>query len=170
MHEFGAAYGPHVPAFFPGSYTDAVKEAKSRGRMLFIYLHCPTHGETETFVRSTLCTESVCNFLRENMIAWAGTIKHSDAYKLCQTLTVPSFPYVAALAPQGAANNVAVVFRHTGLIDADTLITQLLLRMEVRHHNAEGRESSGIALGRCSLLSARCSLCLSVFLRLISRS
>lgn len=39
LHEFGTAYGPHVPDFFPGSYTDAVKEAKSRGRMLFIYLH-----------------------------------------------------------------------------------------------------------------------------------
>ena len=76
-----------------------------------------------------------------------------DAYKLCQTLTVPSFPYVAALAPQGATNNVAVVFRHTGLIDADTLIAQLLLRMEVSASAScahADRRHSYLSLNACS--------------------
>jgi FAS-associated factor 2 len=130
LFDFAKQYGPHVPEFFPGSYTDAVKEAKSRGRMLFLYLHCTTHDDTDAFVRNTLCTESMCNFLRENFVAWAGSIKSTDAYKLAQTLSVASFPYVAALSPQGGASSVAVVFRHTGPIGVEELMSQLLLRME----------------------------------------
>ena len=134
LRDFSSRFGPHVPDFYRGSYTEAVKEAKQRGRMLFIYLHSPMHADMEGFVRDTLCTESVCNFLRENFVSWAGNIKHADAYRLCTTLNVTSFPYVAALSPQGAVNSVAVVFRHSGPLSGDELIRQLLLRMET--HNS----------------------------------
>lgn len=41
-----------------------------------------------------------------------------------------TFPFIAVLAPQGSGNTVAVVFRHTGLIDSDTLVRELLHRKE----------------------------------------
>jgi len=154
LHDFAQQYGPHVPDFFPGTYTDAVKEAKSRGRMLFLYLHCTTHDDTEAFVRGTLCTESVCNFLRENFVSWAGSIKSADAYRLAQTLSVASFPYVAALSPQGAGSTVAVVFRHTGPLGAEELMSQLLLRMET-HESILGSMAAQRSQADASRDSAR---------------
>lgn len=131
LDEFSSAYGPHVPDFVRGSYADAVREAKNRGRLLFLYLHCAAHDDTEEFVRTGLCVESTCNFLRENFVSWMGTTKHADAYRLCQTFNVLSFPYIAVLAPQGSGNSVAVVFRHTGVLTSDALIRELLQRMEM---------------------------------------
>lgn len=48
-----------------------------------------------------------------------------------KTLGVASFPYIAVLAPQGSVQTVAVVFRHSGPLEADTLIRELLQRMEI---------------------------------------
>lgn len=49
---------------------------------------------------------------------------------MCQTFGVSTFPFIAVLAPQGSTNSVAVLFRHAGLIESDTLIRELLHRKE----------------------------------------
>lgn len=109
LADLAATYGPRIPAFHAGNYTDAVKAAKQSGRYLFLYLHCPSHDDTDAFLRRTLCDESVVNFLGENFVNWAGTIKHADAYRLCQTLNVASFPFLAVVAPHGEANSIVMV-------------------------------------------------------------
>lgn len=131
MSELAKTYGPYVPDFFNGSYTDAVKEARTRGRLLFVYLHSSAHDDTDGFLRNTLCIEQTYNFLRENFVSWAGTIKHTDSYRLAHTFDASSFPFVAVLAPQAAANSVAVVFRRCGVLDSDSLVRELLHRMEL---------------------------------------
>jgi hypothetical protein len=70
--EFKRAY-PNAPIFFPGnpldlflsssvcvesvtdvmigSYMEAVRHARSHGRLLFVYLHAPAHDDTPAFCR-----------------------------------------------------------------------------------------------------------------------
>jgi len=148
---------PNLPECNTGSYTDAVRAAKTNRRLLFLYLHCASHDDTDTFVRETLCHESMRNFLREHFEVWIGSIKHTEVYRLSIMLGVASFPFIALLAPQGSASlysssaapassaSVAVVFRHTGLISSEALLSQLLLRKETYEQIEGNLEAQRVA-------------------------
>lgn len=133
-------YGVHGPNWFLGSYTEAIREAKAKNKLLFIYIHSPSHENTDSFLKSVLYTETIQNFFSEaQCVCWIGDVSKSEPYTLFQKLKATSFPYVALLAPDfkapnssssSAADTVAIIFRHEGLIELDTLISSLLQRIE----------------------------------------
>jgi len=96
--------------------------------MIFIYIHCVRHDDTQKFCSETLCTESVTNFLNDNFITWIGNVSNPDAYQLSHTLGVTTFPFISVLAPH--ARQLAVVFRHTGLLSSDALIAAMVHMMD----------------------------------------
>lgn len=79
---------------------------------MFVYLHCDSHQHAEQFLRETLCTESLTNFLNEHFVVWVGDVRHSEAHRLSTSLAAPAYPFLCVLAPQSGRNQVSVVLRH----------------------------------------------------------
>jgi FAS-associated factor 2 len=123
IENFEAKHEYH-PSFFRGSYIDAVRHAASMKRLLFVYLHCDDHEDTETFERETVCTESITNFLNENFVTWIGNVKHPDAHRLSAKLQCESYPFFAVFASSGST--IKLLARHSGIVDTDSLIVQLM--------------------------------------------
>jgi hypothetical protein len=102
-----------------GSYITALQQARNQDKLLFVYLHCDTHEDTPTFIRSTakkillvfclycpslllpffcffgsssqtFCTEAIKDFLNVNFVTWMGNIKHTGP----SLHVLPSSPFV----------------------------------------------------------------------------
>eukprot|EP01006_Ploeotia_vitrea_P039000 TRINITY_DN66300_c6_g1_i1.p1 TRINITY_DN66300_c6_g1~~TRINITY_DN66300_c6_g1_i1.p1 ORF type:complete len:463 (-),score=239.90 TRINITY_DN66300_c6_g1_i1:32-1420(-) len=130
-----------VPAFVKGSFKTAVSTARDRGQLLFVYLHSPQHEDTPRFLRECVCTETMMNFLNENATAWAGNIQHNDAFRVSSILAADTFPFVALLVPPSSASGrVAVLYRHSGIFDANDLVVDLLQYMEAHAHGVQSQQ------------------------------
>lgn len=51
IREYETEYGQQHPAFFQGSYSQALSHAKSELKFLLVYLHCADHQDTPVFCR-----------------------------------------------------------------------------------------------------------------------
>lgn len=119
---------PDWPPFLEGTYPQAVRESKRQSKLLFIYLHDQSNNQCEQFINQTLATEDMCNFMRENFVGWMGDVNSADGARLKATLRVNQFPFIALLAP--TAGQLAILYRHSGLITIDNLIHTLLVKLE----------------------------------------
>ena len=123
---------PHAPPFLPSSYLSAIRAAKASHKLLFVYLHAPSSPLTTPFLRSTLCTEAIHNFVEQNFVAWMGSMhNNADAQRLAQSLRVRGgSPFIALLAPM--QGQLAVMYRRDGGEGegVDALIHDLLVKME----------------------------------------
>ena len=128
-------YNDSLPIIHNTTYPAAVRHAKTNNKMLLIYLHRETNPDCHTFINDTLCTESVRNYINENVILWCGNIIHPDGDRLSHTLHATQFPYLALLSTNVTGNQVALVYKYMGLIDSDTLIAQLLNAIETNTAN-----------------------------------
>jgi len=125
LAEFKQVYPSPWPPFHNGSFSEAVRAAEQRQLPLFVYLHSDQHEDTDSFCKNTLCTVSVCTYLRENCVCWAGNIRSPEAFQLSQRVRATSFPYVALLAPTQRSGQLAGLYQHCGLISADDLVVRM---------------------------------------------
>lgn len=120
-----------------GPYSDAA--AKSSGSLLFVYLHSPLHQDTESFLRQTLCTEVMCEYLdRAEVVSWAGDISQNDGHWLAGILGVHGYPFIAVLGPgeNSTSTSSCILYRHTGHIEPEAL------KAQISHyaHTAQGEQ------------------------------
>lgn len=100
IDEFDADFGVQHPTFAAGSYQTAVQQAYRDSKFLLVYIHSPMHDETAKFCHQALCTEGISRFINENMIMWAGSVWHPEAYALSSQLRATSYPFLAVLICQ----------------------------------------------------------------------
>lgn len=133
----------NLPNIHNGSYVSAVQYAKSQHKCLLVYLHSDTQStECDLFIENILCNEAIYNFINENLILWCGNITYRDGHKLCNTLHVSNFPFIALLSTHLQNNQVGLLYRHTGSnIDVDTLLTHLLNGIEQSEHSRIQQQS-----------------------------
>ena len=84
IREFEEEYGENRLPFFEGGYAQAFDLAKKELRFLLVVLVSPEHDETSSFIRETLSSQEVADFIRDpdNQITlWAGNVQDSEAYK-----------------------------------------------------------------------------------------
>ncbi|KAI8620363.1 hypothetical protein BC830DRAFT_1099718 [Chytriomyces sp. MP71] len=128
--DYEAKHGSEHPAFFQGTYSQALEICKRELRCLVVILHSEEHDDTEAFCRDTLASPIVLNFLREKrFLVWGGNICESEAFVVSNTLLATRYPFLSLIAPQGSSRMV-VVDRVEGLIAPDALVATLQRQLD----------------------------------------
>jgi len=118
FHDGDAASGIH---FVQLSHREALRFASRQTKLLLVYLHSPTHQESELFCSQVLTAPEVTSYVNENFVAWGGCVRDGDAHALAEGVNVTSFPYVALL-DSTARGGTSLVMSCDGFIDTDGLI------------------------------------------------
>lgn len=78
VREFEEEYGNHDLHFFDGGYAQAYDLAKKDLKFLMVVLLSPEHDDTSTFVRDTLLSQEVVNYINDpqnKILLWAGNVQ-----------------------------------------------------------------------------------------------
>ncbi|KAL6004445.1 Plant UBX domain-containing protein 10 [Asimina triloba] len=94
---FEREYGSRHPNFVTEGFMDALQRARREFRMLFVYLHSPEHPDTPVFCERSLCSDVVSAFVNENFVAWGGSIRGSEGFKMSNSLKASRFPFCAVV-------------------------------------------------------------------------
>ncbi|XP_078477644.1 FAS-associated factor 2, partial [Lampetra planeri] len=123
------------PAFYQGSYSQAVSDAKRELRFLLVYLHVEQHPDTNTFCRETLCHPEVVDLLNSRTVVWACSTSRPEGYRVSQALRSPACPFVGVLCLR--EQRVSVVGRLEGALPPTSLRAQLELVLERNQHHLD---------------------------------
>ena len=128
--EFEEEYGSHELPFFEGGYAQAYDSAKGDLKFLMVVLLSPEHDDTAPFVRETLLSPEVVNFINNplnNIILWAGNVQDSEAYQVSNGLNCSKFPFAALVVhtPQDSSASMCTVARIVGPQSASAFAAKL---------------------------------------------
>ncbi len=130
MREFGEEYGSHSLQFFENGYAQALDLAKRDLKFLVVILLSPEHDDNSAFVRESLLSPDVVNYLNnaENrIIVWAGSVQDSEAYQVSNALRCTKFPFTAVIAhtAQQSSTTMSVVSRIAGSMPPTAFLARL---------------------------------------------
>ncbi|KAF3950289.1 hypothetical protein CMV_023933 [Castanea mollissima] len=112
------------PNFVSQGFMDALQRSRNEFKLLFVYLHSPDHPDTPLFCERTLCSEALAAFVNENFVAWGGSIRASEGFKMSNSLKASRFPFCAVVM---AATNqrIALLQQVEGPKSPEEMITIL---------------------------------------------
>ncbi|PKI36742.1 hypothetical protein CRG98_042872 [Punica granatum] len=93
--EYGSC--PTRPNFVSEGFMDALQRSRNTYKLLFVYLHSPDHPDTPVFCERTLCNDVLAAFVNENFVAWGGSIRASEGFKMSNSLKASRFPFCAVV-------------------------------------------------------------------------
>ncbi|KAI9710067.1 MAG: hypothetical protein M1812_007531 [Candelaria pacifica] len=119
LREFEEEYGGHSLTIYENGYAQALDQAKRDLKFLLVVLLSPEHDDTSSFVRHTLLSPDVVNYINNpstNILLWAGSVQDSEAYQVSTALKCTKFPFSALIVhtPQQSTVSMSVVQRITG--------------------------------------------------------
>ncbi|OAG04118.1 uncharacterized protein CC84DRAFT_1123871 [Paraphaeosphaeria sporulosa] len=119
IREFEEEYGENQLPFFENGYAQAFDLAKKNLQFLLVILISPEHDETASFIRETLLSQEVVDFIRDpnnNIILWAGNVHDSEAYQVSTSLNCTKFPFAGLIVhtPQVSSTAMGIATRITG--------------------------------------------------------
>lgn len=140
IREFEEEYGANDLLFFENGYAQAYDEAKRDLKYLMVVLISPEHDETAEFVRNTLLSSAVKDFLESNkhsIVLWAGSMQDSEAYQVANGLNCTTFPFTALVVhtPSVSSTAMSVIARISGSTQPAAYVTSLQRAMS-RHSEA----------------------------------
>ncbi|XP_078154335.1 UBX domain-containing protein [Carex rostrata] len=97
--EFNRDFGSSgsAPRFVPENFMDALQRSQREYKLLFVYLHSPDHPDVPIFCENCLCAAPVAAFINENFVAWGGSIRRTEGFKMSNSLNASRFPFCAAV-------------------------------------------------------------------------
>ncbi|XP_016505499.1 plant UBX domain-containing protein 10 [Nicotiana tabacum] len=121
---FERDFGSLKPNFVAEGFMDALQRSRNEYKLLFVYLHSPDHQDTPVFCEKTLCNEDLVAFINENFVAWGGSIRASEGFKMSNSLKASRFPFCAVVM---AATNqrIALLQQVEGPKSPEELLTVL---------------------------------------------
>lgn len=133
--EFEEEYGPNDLPFFEGGIAQAHDLAKKDLKFLMVVLLSQEHDDTTSFVRETLLSPDVVNFIKENektIVLWGGSVVDSEAYQVSIEYSCTKFPFTAlvCLTPKEGSTRMGIVKRLVGPMAADDYLGELQAAME----------------------------------------
>lgn len=136
--EFEEEFGTHNLPLFEGGYAQAFDLAKKELKFLMIVLISPEHDETTSFVRETLLSQEVVEFVRNsenNIILWAGNVQDAEAYQVSSAINCTKFPFAALIVhtPQVSATAMGIAVRIAGPTPPTPFISKL--RQAIQTHS-----------------------------------
>ncbi|KDP25236.1 hypothetical protein JCGZ_20392 [Jatropha curcas] len=96
---FEREYGSRRPNFVTEGFMDALQRSRNAYKLLFVYLHSPDHPDTPMFCERTLCSDVFSAFVNENFVAWGGSIRASEGFKMSNSLKASRYPFCAVVMP-----------------------------------------------------------------------
>ena len=128
--EFEKRYGSHGLRFHQDGYAQTYDLAKKELKFLLVVLLSPENDDTEAFVRGSLLSDIVVNYINDphnNIIIWAGTILDSEPYQLSNALDCTKFPFAALIShtPQDSSTSMSIIARISGLTSPTTFVARL---------------------------------------------
>ncbi|KAL8997108.1 MAG: hypothetical protein Q9169_003544 [Polycauliona sp. 2 TL-2023] len=138
VREFEEEYGQHGLDFYPDGYAQAYDLAKKDLKFLLVVLLSPEHDDTTTFVRGTLLSQEVVNYVNDpqnKIILWAGSVQDSEAYQISTALNCSKFPFAAVVAhtPEDSSTSMSTIVRISGLVPPSTFVARL--RAAISNHS-----------------------------------
>lgn len=130
MRELEEEYGSHSLKLFENGYAQALDIAKRDLKFLLVVLLSPEHDDNAGFVRETLFSPQVVNYInnpKNNIILWAGSVQDSEAYQVSNALRCTKFPFAAVIVQtaQYPSTAMSVVSRITGLMPPTAFLARL---------------------------------------------
>ena len=125
--DFEEEYGAHGLPFFEGGHAQALDTAKSDLKFLLTVLISPEHDDTESFIRDTLLSPEVANFIKDpanNVILWGGNVLDSEAYQVAKEYSAAKYPFscLACLTPKEGSTRMGIVKRLVGPMTAESYL------------------------------------------------
>lgn len=131
--EYGVTHGT-LP-FHEGGYAQAFDIAKRDLKYLLVVLLSPEHDDTTPFVRDTLLSPDLVQFVKQpsnNIILWAGTVQDAEAYQVASALNITRFPYACLIVhtPSVSATAMSKIATSTGPVTSQDLIAKMQTAMQ----------------------------------------
>ena len=138
--EYGVTHGT-LP-FHEGGYAQAFDLAKRDLKYLLVVLLSPEHDDTAPFVRDTLLSPELVNFVKQpsnDIVLWAGTVQDAEAYQVASALNVTRFPYTCLIVhtPSVSSTAMSKVATTAGPIAASDLITKIQTAITTQNRELE---------------------------------
>jgi FAS-associated factor 2 len=108
IHEFSQEHGQNQLPFLDKGYAHSLDDAKKDLKFLLVVLISPEHSVIRSYVKDTLTSESVINYLRDNsnnILLWGGSVRDTEAYQVSTAFNVTRFPYAALVAHAPSSNS-----------------------------------------------------------------
>ncbi|KAI9783368.1 MAG: hypothetical protein M1839_003902 [Geoglossum umbratile] len=130
IREFEEEYGSNELPFLECGYAQALDRAQKNLEFLLVILFSPEHDDTSSFVRETLLSPEVVDFIKNpqnNIIVWAGSVQDSEAYQVSTALNCTKFPFTALIAhtPRTGSTAMSAVARLAGPMPSTTFVAKL---------------------------------------------
>ncbi|KAG6017253.1 hypothetical protein E4U43_001908 [Claviceps pusilla] len=143
QREFDEEYGTNELPFFEGGLAQAHDLAKKELKFLLVILLSPEHDDTTSFIRDTLLSPSVVDFIKNpanNIILWGGNVLDSEAYQVATEYTCTKFPFSAlvCLTPKEGSTRMGIVKRLAGPMPASTYLSELQNAVEKYGFDLDG--------------------------------
>lgn len=137
IREFEEEYGENNLPFFENGYAQAFDLAKKDLKFFVVVLISPEHDETASFVRDTLLSPEVVEFIRNpdnNIILWAGNVQDPEAYQVSAALKCTKFPFTGVIVhtPQVSSTSMSIAARIVGPTPTNQYMAKL--RQAVQAH------------------------------------
>lgn len=98
--------------------------SRSELKFLVVYLHSPSHQDTDSFCRNVISSDIFIKFLKDNdILLWGASVKTQEGYKVAMALRENVFPYLGVIAMK--EQKMVLVQRITGISDVSTIISYL---------------------------------------------
>ncbi|QUC21830.1 uncharacterized protein UV8b_06071 [Ustilaginoidea virens] len=128
--ELDEEYGANQLPFFEGGMAQAHDLAKKELKFLLVVLLSPEHDETASFIRDTLLSPDVVDYVKDpanNIVLWGGNVLDSEAYQIASEYKCTKFPFSAlvCLTPKEGSARMGVVKRLVGPMPAATYLSEL---------------------------------------------
>jgi FAS-associated factor 2 len=135
IREFEEEYGPNQLPFQESGYAQALDKAKRELKFLLIILVSPEHDDTAPFVRETLLSPEVVNFINtpeNNILLWAGTVQDAESYQISHAMSVTKFPWAGVIChtPSVSSTAMSIVARIVGPMPPAAFLSKLQRPLE----------------------------------------
>lgn len=130
IREFEEQYGAHSVGFLENGYNMALEKAHRDLKFLLVVLLSPEHDDTNSWVRDTLLSPEVTEFINDpqnGIIVWGGNVQDSEAYQVSHSLRCTKFPFATLVVhtPGVSSTAMSVVSRISGISSPTEFVTKL---------------------------------------------
>lgn len=130
IREFEEQYGTHSVGFLENGYNMALEKAHKDLKFLLVVLLSPEHDDTNGWVRDTLLSREVTDFINDpqnGIIVWGGNVQDSEAYQVSHALRCTKFPFATLTVhtPNVSSTAMSVVSRISGVSSPSEFVGKL---------------------------------------------
>lgn len=137
IREFEETYTPNPPLPFAATgFNLTLDNCKKESKFLLVVLISPTHDDTHGWIRETLLSSQVHQFLQTHqheVVLWGGSVQDAEGYQVSSVLNCTKFPFAALICETNEGrSDMSVVMRAAGPLPPAELVAKLASAMNAQ--------------------------------------